>query len=225
MLCGLEGLQDVTVDGDEAHLTITVVSGQEPSHFSEHGTLKLVPAGFGTSPDVEQVTLVLEGRPAVTYDRAEVQDAVYGEALPRPVFLGLFSAKWLLESRGHLGEPDQSALVTLPLTDLHVFSIAAGFAEPLQAGNLRSAAATVDAARRRLQEVVPRQARTELTARADAELQVLADTMRRLADCCDDPLNGGDAPRAFAALHASVAASSDIGNAARTIRDDTAAAG
>lgn len=94
LLAGLGGLIDVTVGRDDAVVTITARPADPGIDVHSPSIPGLLPDAFHLWPRVERITLSVDGRGSVTFDRAEMPPSEVRLAEENLVAVGLIGRRW-----------------------------------------------------------------------------------------------------------------------------------
>ena len=188
LLGGLTGLFDVslTIDGSAASIT----AGLHEDNTDRRGALilSLVPAVFGLSAAIQEVTFSVKGLHPVLFDRSEFLESIPLEAPHRLTMLALTTMKWLVKSESAWTARDEATYVAFLLTMVHFACYRLGLMgdPPPQVDQIDQAAEYLRLVLSRLDGVLPAERRSELTRRAveiasalDTNLSALAPLRRR----------------------------------------------
>jgi hypothetical protein len=163
---GLAGLHDVHTSLDGSRIIITAEAYKDDSDRRESKILSLVPLAFGSSPDIEKVSLHIKGLRLVMFDRSEFLESAPNDAPHKLPMLGLTVAKWLLKSESAWTECDEATYATFPLTMLFFACCKLAGSTPPRTGNIDEAVRYLEPVLARLDDVLPTGRRSRLTRQA-----------------------------------------------------------
>lgn len=181
LLGGLAGLHNVRLITSGGNATISAEQLTETiKNPNEISILSLVPATFGLSPDIKQVTLHILDRTAATFTRDEFMDT-QSDLLHKEVLLGLFTTKWLLMSNGLWTDQNEAAYVTFPLTKFLFDLGRLIIQQPYKEDYIQQAVKSWKSAHARLDQVLPVEQRGSLTEQVVRQLNTFCTAIDGLA--------------------------------------------
>jgi hypothetical protein len=169
-IAGLIGIASprVSLEADTVMIGGATSIGQRDGR-TELQVLTVIPAAFGAFTDAGEVRLELEPLLPVVFRRPEIGDL--SDEPDQQALVGLFNAKWLIESGIGLNAADQATWVTVPLTRV-AFHSAELCSQRSSLVGVREALAPLRSTLRRLDEVLPHE-RSRLTKAAIRESHAL----------------------------------------------------
>ncbi len=166
LLGGMAGLYDLSLTVDRSRATITAAAHKDDTDRRETQILSLVPAAFGISPDIQQLSLRIAGFRPVDFHRSEILESEPDDAPHKLPMLALTTAKWLLESDSAWTERDEATYISFPLASLHFACCRLAGSTPPRTENIDQATRSLRRVLSRLDEVLPAGRRSQLTRRA-----------------------------------------------------------